>query len=79
VTLVVNPISNKNQKVHMDSPSFTADGSNGSGNCWGNEDYKFIGIKIKKEDSYAYAWIKLALKTEDKNLEIIIDSFGSRE
>jgi len=59
--------------------AFTDDGSNGSGNCWGNEDYKFIGIKIKKEDSYAYAWIKLAIKTEDKNLEIIIDSFGSRE
>jgi hypothetical protein len=59
--------------------STTFNGSSGSTNCWGNHDFKYIGIKLVKGSAITYAWVKLSIHILEKETQIIVDSYASRK
>ncbi|MFT4599609.1 MAG: hypothetical protein ACJAR8_002053 [Bacteroidia bacterium] len=48
-------------------------------NCWGDSDFKYIGVEIKTKNSIAYSWVKLKIIVNNQDTQIIVESFGSRE
>ena len=55
------------------------DGSSSKMNCWGNDVYQYIGVKITNTTIPEYAWIKIAVNTTPNKTTTYIESFGSRQ